>query len=157
MLRWVTSRSSHQRFSVRKGVLRNFTKFTRKHLYQSLFSDKVAGLIPWHRCFPVNFAKFLRTPFLQNTSGRLLLYFIVSFKNGYLIWEESSKCFIYHVLLCWKLRGTTNRFSWWRLTLFGHWSVSIPPKVLWCFRGYRNRSMAGNGLKLICNITVNSA
>ena len=26
----------------------------------------------WHRCFPVNFAKFLRTPFLQNTSGQLL-------------------------------------------------------------------------------------
>ena len=28
----------------------------------------------WCRCFPVNFAKFLGTPFLQNTSGRLLLY-----------------------------------------------------------------------------------
>ena len=28
----------------------------------------------WHRCFPVSFAKFLRTPFLQYTSGRLLLY-----------------------------------------------------------------------------------
>ena len=27
----------------------------------------------WHRCFPVNFAKFLTTPFFQNTSGRLLL------------------------------------------------------------------------------------
>ena len=27
----------------------------------------------WHRCFPVNFVKFLRTPFLQNTSHRLLL------------------------------------------------------------------------------------
>ena len=27
-----------------------------------------------HRCFPVNFAKFLRIRFLQNTSGRLLLY-----------------------------------------------------------------------------------
>ena len=27
----------------------------------------------WHRCFPVNFVKFVRTPFLQNTSGRLLL------------------------------------------------------------------------------------
>ena len=26
-----------------------------------------------HKCFTVNFAKFLRTPFLQNTSGRLLL------------------------------------------------------------------------------------
>ena len=28
----------------------------------------------WHRCFPVNFVKFLTTPFLQNTSGRLLPY-----------------------------------------------------------------------------------
>ena len=26
-----------------------------------------------YRCFPVNFAKLLRTPFSQNTSGRLLL------------------------------------------------------------------------------------
>ena len=30
-------RSSDQRFSVSKGVLRSFTKFTRNHLYQSLF------------------------------------------------------------------------------------------------------------------------
>ena len=29
--------------------------------------------ILWHRCVPVNFAKILRTPFLQNTSGPLLL------------------------------------------------------------------------------------
>ena len=27
----------------------------------------------WHRYFPVSFVKFLRTPFLQNTSGCLLL------------------------------------------------------------------------------------
>ena len=75
--------------SVKKGALRNFTKFTGKHLCQSLFFNKVADLIPstllkkrpetllkkklWHRCFLVNFAKFLGTPFLQNTSGRLLL------------------------------------------------------------------------------------
>ena len=31
----------------------------------------------WHRCFPMNFAKFLRAPFLQNISRRLLLWFIV--------------------------------------------------------------------------------
>ena len=31
------NRSSHQRCSVRKGVLRNFRKFTGKRLYQSLF------------------------------------------------------------------------------------------------------------------------
>ena len=35
-----------------KGVLRNFTKFTGKHLCQSLFFNKVAGLR--HRCSPVN-------------------------------------------------------------------------------------------------------
>ena len=28
----------------------------------------------WHRCFPVNFVKFPRTPFLQNISERLLLW-----------------------------------------------------------------------------------
>ena len=25
----------------------------------------------WHMCFPVNFAKFLRTTFLYNTTGRV--------------------------------------------------------------------------------------
>ena len=63
-------------------ILRNFAKFTGKHLCQSLFDNKVACLSSaillkkrlWHRCFPVNFAKFLRIPFLQNTSRRLLLY-----------------------------------------------------------------------------------
>ena len=55
--------------------LRNLTKFTAKHLRQSLFFNKPSTLLKkslWHRCFPVNFVKFLRTPFLQNTSGRLL-------------------------------------------------------------------------------------
>ena len=64
----------------KKGLLKTFAKFTGKHLCQSLFFNKVAGLRSatllkmrlWYRCFPVNFAKFWRTPFLQNTSGRLL-------------------------------------------------------------------------------------
>ena len=70
----------------RKGVLRNFTKFTGKHRRQSLFS--------------VNFAKFLRTPFLQNTSGRLLLQvniywnFLVFFCNKWSIFLHSySVCY----------------------------------------------------------------
>ena len=32
----------------------------------------------WRRCFLVNFAKFVRTPFLQNTTGRLLLIIAVT-------------------------------------------------------------------------------
>ena len=63
-------RSSYQRCSMKKGVLTNLTKFTGKHLCQSLFFIKKRL---WHRCFSVNFVKFLRTPFLQNPSGRLLL------------------------------------------------------------------------------------
>ena len=70
-------RSSNRRCSVKKGVIRNFAKFTGKYLRQSLFFNKVAGgpcnLVTllkkrlWRRCFPVNFANFLRTLFLQNT------------------------------------------------------------------------------------------
>ena len=67
--------------SVNKGVLRYFAKLTGKYLCQSLFFNKVTGLTPvtllkkklWYRCFPVNFVKFLTTPFLQNTSGPLFL------------------------------------------------------------------------------------
>ena len=74
-LRTAFFRSSHQRCSFRKVVLRNFAKFTGKHLCQSFFFNKVAGLLEkklWHRCLPLNFAKFLRTSLSQNTSGRLL-------------------------------------------------------------------------------------
>ena len=82
-------RSSHQKCCVKKGVLRNFPKFTGKHLCRSLFLNNVACLGPatllkkrlWYRCFPVNFAKFLRRPFLQNTPGRLLLQMDCKFCN----------------------------------------------------------------------------
>ena len=54
----------------KKGVLRNFAKFTGKHLCQRLLFNKVAGRACkslWHRCFPVNFAKLLRTPSFYRT------------------------------------------------------------------------------------------
>ena len=64
-------RSSRPEVCCKSGVLRNFTKFKGKHLCQSLFFNKVAGLTPatllkkriWHRCFPVNLVKFPRIPF----------------------------------------------------------------------------------------------
>ena len=42
----ITVRSSHQRCSRIKVVLRNFARFTGKHLCQSLFFNKVAGRRP---------------------------------------------------------------------------------------------------------------
>ena len=64
-------RSSRQELFCKKGVLRNFAKFTGKCLCQSLISKKRL----WHRCFPVNFAKFLRTSFLTEHLRWLLLTF----------------------------------------------------------------------------------
>ena len=64
------SRSSLPEVLCKKSILRNFAKFTEKHLCQRLFLNKVAGLRPetllkkslWYRSFPVNFGKFPRTP-----------------------------------------------------------------------------------------------
>ena len=71
-VRAASIRSIRPEVFCKKGVLRNFTKFTGKHLCaRDSFLMKVqarpATLLKkslWHRRFPVNFAKFLRTPFL---------------------------------------------------------------------------------------------
>ena len=60
-------------------ILQNSQENTRAKVS---FSVKTAGLMPatllkkilWHRYFSVDFAKCLRTSFLENTSRRLLLY-----------------------------------------------------------------------------------
>ena len=46
------AKSSRQRYSIEKGVLKNFENFTEKHLCQSLFLNKVAGLRPPDRTPP---------------------------------------------------------------------------------------------------------
>ena len=43
-------RSSYQRCSVKKGVLRNFAKFTEKHLCQRLFFNKKETLAQVFSC-----------------------------------------------------------------------------------------------------------
>ena len=74
-------RSSRLEVFCRKGVLRNFEKFTGKHLCQCLLFNKVAGLRTvtllkqrfWCRCFPANFSKFLKTPSITEQLQWLLL------------------------------------------------------------------------------------
>ena len=56
-------RSSRLEMFCEKDVLRNFTKFRPATLLKKRF---------WHRCFPVNFAKFLRAPFFKEHFRRLL-------------------------------------------------------------------------------------
>ena len=73
------NRSSHQRCSIKKGVLKNFAAFTGTPV-PLLFFNKVAGLTAtgrtastlfkkslWHRCFLVNFANTFFTEHLRTT------------------------------------------------------------------------------------------
>ena len=55
------------KFKVPKFLKNNFS-FAKSLRPATLFKKRL-----WHRFFPVKFAKFLRTPFLQNASDRLLL------------------------------------------------------------------------------------
>ena len=71
-----------------KVVLKNIANFTRKDKCRSLFFNKLASLRTasllkeglWRRCFPINFEKFWRTPFLHNTPWRLLL--VINWRNS---------------------------------------------------------------------------
>ena len=62
--------------SSKKAVFKNFAE---KHLRWSPYLNKNVGLQSWnfikkrlqHRLFPVNIAKFLRTPVLENICERL--------------------------------------------------------------------------------------
>ena len=74
------------------GVVRNFTKLTGKNLCQTLFFNnnvaclRLATLLKkrlWHKCFPVNFVKFLRIPCLQNTAGHLFLLLVKNFNSEF--------------------------------------------------------------------------
>ena len=92
-MQWIVVQKQPPEVFCKKVVLRNFVKCKGKHMCQSLLFNKVAGLRSatllkkrlWQKCFPLNFAKFLGTPFLQNTSWRLLL---VVYRTQY----NSLKC-----------------------------------------------------------------
>ena len=75
--------SSRPEVFCKNGVLRNFAKFTGKHLCQSFFFNKTAGLRPatllkkrlWHRCFSV------------------AVIFFVNFGSGGYFWKQSLLSF----------------------------------------------------------------
>ena len=115
----------------KKGFLRNCIKFTGKHLCQSLFFNKVAGrpatLLKrrlWHRYFLVNFVQFLRNPFLQNTSGRLLLIFV--FHHN--IYYDEAK--LKQIKLWWKIRIAQDSHQRIKLHIVGQFLQYNENKIL---------------------------
>ena len=59
----VAFRSSGPEVFCKKCVFKNFAKLTGKHLRSATLLKKIL----WHRCFLVNFSKFLRTLFFHRT------------------------------------------------------------------------------------------
>ena len=124
----MATRSSHQRCSVRKGVLRNFAKFTGKQLCQVFFYNKVAGPEPatllkkrlWHRRFPMTFAKFLTTSFHRtplNDCFSTIQHFLAAnpskvlngqqqHKGVTFYWSRISPSLVKLFLSCFKLRSS---------------------------------------------------
>ena len=58
----------------KKGVLRNFAKCCRNfaETFLIIFNSFLKKMF-WHRCFPVKFAKFLRTPPVAASSCNLIV------------------------------------------------------------------------------------
>ena len=69
------SRSSRAQILFKIAALKNLANFIGKQLLWSLFLIKFqAKKRLQHKCFPVKYAKFLRTSSLQNTSGGCFYY-----------------------------------------------------------------------------------
>ena len=79
----IKHRRSRPELLCKIGVLRNFAKFTGKHLCLSFFFNKTAGLRPatllkkrlWHRCFS------------------MAVVFFVNFSSGGYFWKQSLLSF----------------------------------------------------------------
>ena len=103
-LHWLKQRcsmwSKSEYLYMRRGFLKKTLVRTAEHFSSGCFCLWISEAAPatllkkrlWHRCFPVNFAKFRRTSFSQNTSGWLVL--AICKKN------PIQTCFLLHGVEC---------------------------------------------------------
>ena len=125
----MNSRSSHRSCSVKESIVNNFAKFTSKHLCQSLFYNEVTSLRPatflnkklWYRCFPLNFARFLRTSIFFYE--HLLQKRLRSTVSGTISFESKQKTFSgwfqrqLYVGFLWKMCSEQFCGICWKMTL----------------------------------------
>ena len=77
------SRRNHRRCSVKKGVLRNFAKFTGTLLCQNLFFNKVAK-------FSCEFCKISKNTFFYRTPPGDCFLLLSLPKRGYTLTEDAT-------------------------------------------------------------------
>ena len=104
-----SGRNSLPQVFYKKGVRKNLAKLTGKQLCQSHSFNEVAGLRTatllknrlWHRCFLLNFAKFLKTPFYKTpptAASELDQYKIVAIFN-LIKWNISNRKLSFRIII----------------------------------------------------------
>ena len=102
-----------------KNILKNFFKiYSRWEFSEGLRPATLLKKRLWHRCFPVKFWTFLRTPFLQSTSGRLLLLMVplinrkALYRNDSYFWWK-TKLYVWSCIIIspWSRWGITNNLE----------------------------------------------
>ena len=106
-------RSSRPEVFCINGVLRNFAKFTGKPA--TLLKKRL-----WHRCFPVNFVKFLRTTFFMEHLSWLLLELFLQGQDLKICGEDGqlsniAKLHTTHALGCIHYAWTTHTLRFHRI------------------------------------------
>ena len=99
----------------KKDFLQNFVKFAGKHLCQYLFFNKVADLRAatllkkrlGHLCFPVNFAKFLKTTFYRTPLGNCFWFVNNSYAVSKFYFRNN---FLFNIIL--PKRLTTTKWNY---------------------------------------------
>ena len=76
----------------------------------------------WHSCFPVNFAKLLRTPFLQNTSGGC-------FWRKLTVFQEFSDFVLFTRHWVWELTIVNWPFTY-KISLLKTLNISFSPSSI---------------------------
>ena len=129
----MNARSSHRRCSIKKMFLKNSQNSQENTCARVSFLNKVAGL----RRFPLNFANFLRIPFLQNTSERLLLEcwkkminlqifyskFSSKWKSGFLS-NQANTTIMLNIELDWSIQILIN-LTWFLVSGFLMWKMRV--------------------------------
>ena len=105
------SRSYHRRCSIKKGVVENFSKFTGPEACNFIKKETPAQVV----------FKFIRKPFLQNTSGQLLLDIMENF---------IQKASLRRKRAAGKIKFDAN--EWWRIiasNVFGDLNLELPKSI----------------------------
>ena len=106
--------------SVRKGVLRNFAKFKGKHLWQSLFFNKVAGCCSCFRSFSCLFLLKISCLFHFNRK--------MKWKNEKILWRSWNIYFFDQVSIC-----LTSKISKeiWQMVIWSENVFKVSEYLFW--------------------------